>query len=285
MLTFTTIAELRKTVRSWRRYDERIALVPTMGNLHDGHLRLVKEAKSCADRVVVSIFVNPMQFSDGSGAGGDFARYPRTPEQDSESLRRSGVDLMFMPAVEEVYSAGCGQTTRVEVPGISDILCGEFRPGHFTGVATVVTKLFNMVLPDVALFGEKDYQQLLVIRRLAKELSFPVEIIGVPTVREPSGLAMSSRNQYLSAAEREQAAQMFQTLKWVKRCIKAGDDGFAGLEAEAVKRLQEAGFRPEYASIRRAGDLQPATEGDTDLVVLAAAWLGAARLIDNLPVK
>jgi len=285
MLTITTIAELRESTYFWRRQDERIALVPTMGNLHDGHLRLVKEAKSCADRVVVSIFVNPMQFTDASGAGGDFARYPRTPAQDSELLERSGVDLLFAPAVEEVYAAGLGQTTRVEVPGISDILCGEFRPGHFTGVATVVAKLFNMAQPDVALFGEKDCQQLLVIRRFAAELCYPIEIIGVPTVREANGLAMSSRNQYLTAEERERAALLFQTLSWVKERIKAGDGDFARLESEAKQQLQDAGFRPEYISIRRAADLQPATEGDANLVVLAAGWLGTARLIDNLHVK
>jgi pantoate--beta-alanine ligase len=282
MLTVTTIAELRGIVRSWRRYDERIAFVPTMGNLHDGHLRLVKEAKARADRVVVSIFVNPMQFTDASGAGGDFARYPRTPAQDSELLASGGADLLFTPATEEVYPAGFGQTTRVEVPGISDILCGAFRPGHFTGVATVVAKLFNMVQPDVALFGEKDCQQLLVIRRLAKELCFPVEIIGVPTVRELSGLAMSSRNQYLTAEERERAALLYQTLSWMNERIKAGEGDFPRLETEATQRLQDAGFRPEYISVRRAADLQLPAEHDTHLVILAAAWLGSARLIDNL---
>ena len=285
MLTLTTIAELRETLYPWRQQNERIALVPTMGNLHDGHLRLVKEAKSCADRVVVSIFVNPLQFTDASAAGGDFDRYPRTPAQDSGRLERSGVDLLFAPPVEEVYAAGLAQVTRVEVPGISDILCGEFRPGHFTGVATVVAKLFNMVQPDVALFGEKDYQQLLVIRRLTAELCYPVEIIGVPTGREANGLAMSSRNQYLSAGERERAAALFQTLTWVKDRLKAGDDGFARLEAEAAQQLEAAGFRPEYVSIRRAADLQPAKAGDAGVVILAAAWLGSARLIDNLQVS
>jgi len=283
MQTLTTIAELRQQVRAWRQNGERIALVPTMGNLHAGHLQLVDEARRCADRVVVSIFVNPMQFSDAGG--GDFERYPRTFEADRGKLEASGADLLFFPSQQEMYPAGFENVTRVEVPGISDILCGAFRPGHFVGVATVVAKLFNMVQPDVAVFGEKDFQQLLVIRRLTEELCFPVEILGVPTVREASGLAMSSRNQYLTAEERERAAILYRTLQAAKTRLQAGEGTIATVESEALATLADAGFRPEYFTVRRARDLHPATPGDTELVILAAAWLGEARLIDNIRLR
>jgi len=283
MQTVTTIAELRRQVDVWRRAGERIALVPTMGNLHGGHLQLVDEACRQAQRVVASIFVNPMQFSDDGG--GDFERYPRTFEADREKLAASGAGLLFFPAQEEVYPAGIENVTRVEVPGISDILCGAFRPGHFVGVATVVAKLFNMVRPDVAVFGEKDYQQLLVIRRFTEELCFPVEIIGVPTVREADGLAMSSRNQYLSAEERQRAAALYRTLQAAKERLISGERDIAAIESDAEKILKEAGFCAEYFTVCRADDLRPATAADTALVILAAAWLGEARLIDNLRLR
>ncbi len=283
MQTLTTLAELRRQVGAWRRAGERIALVPTMGNLHTGHLQLVEVAKQHADRVLVSIFVNPLQFADASG--GDFERYPRTFEADRQKLVESGADLLFFPSQEEMYPAGVENVTRVEVPGISNILCGEFRPGHFVGVATVVAKFFNMVQPDVAVFGEKDYQQLLVIRRVTAELCFPVEIIGVPTVREANGLAMSSRNQYLSAEERQRAASLYRTLQAAKEQLISGEGDIAVIESAAEDSLKTAGFRPEYFTVRRAHDLQPATADDTALVILAAAWLGEARLIDNIQLQ
>lgn len=277
-----TIAELRAEVARWRDAGERVAFVPTMGNLHTGHLQLVERARNVGDRVVVSIFVNPMQFSDAGG--GDFDRYPRTFDADCEKLANDkySPDAVFAPSVEEMYPNGLEQETRVEVPGISDILCGEYRPGHFVGVATVVAKLFNMVQPDVALFGEKDFQQLLVIRRLVADLCFPIEIIGVPTVREASGLAMSSRNQYLSKQERETAAALYQNLQWVREQINAGKKDYSAIQSQACAQLRKAGFRPEYFEIRRVQDLQVADETDKQLVILAAAWLGEARLIDNI---
>lgn len=278
------IAELRATVAQWRSAGERVALVPTMGNLHAGHLQLVEKARTVADRVVVSIFVNPMQFVDASGGGGDYERYPRTFSEDCKKLAGFDhrPDAVFSPSVGEVYPNGFEKETRVEVPEISDILCGAFRPGHFVGVATIVAKLFNMAQPDVALFGEKDFQQLLVIRRFVADLCFPVEILGVPTIREKSGLAMSSRNQYLSAEERERAAVLYQTLQQAQQQITAGEKDFAAIETQASASLSEAGFHPEYFGIRRGQDLQPATESDQELVILVAAWLGQARLIDNL---
>lgn len=284
MKSIDTVAELRASVAGWKAAGERVALVPTMGNLHAGHLQLVDKARAVADRVVVSIFVNPMQFVDASGGGGDFERYPRTFVEDCKKLSEldSGPDAVFSPSAEEVYPNGFEQETRVEVPEISNILCGEFRPGHFVGVATVVAKLFNMALPDVAIFGEKDFQQLLVIRRFVTDLCFPVKIIGVPTIREKSGLAMSSRNQYLSTEEREHAAMLYQTLRQTQQQIAAGEKDFSEIEAQAGARLSEAGFRPEYFEVRRAQDLQLAKETDIELVILVAAWLGEARLIDNL---
>ncbi len=283
MQTAATIADLHRTISQWRQVDERIALVPTMGNLHAGHLQLVEVAKQYASRVVASIFVNPMQFSDGSG--GDFARYPRTFGLDREKLEACGVDLLFFPTQEEMYPAGLKNVARVEVPGISDILCGKFRPGHFVGVATVVAKFFNMVQPDVAIFGEKDFQQLLVIRRFTAELCFPIEIIGIPTVREANGLAMSSRNQYLSDEERVRASLLLQVLDAAKNQLMSADGDIAHVESTAVECLRVGGFRPEYFSVRRAGDLQLASSVDKDLVILVAAWLGEARLIDNVQLQ
>ncbi len=283
MQAITTIADLRRRVSLWRQAGERIALVPTMGNLHAGHLQLVEVARRQANRVVVSIFVNPMQFSDASG--GDFEHYPRTFEADRKKLLESGVDLLFFPAQEEMYPAGFKDVTQVQVPGISDILCGEFRPRHFVGVATVVAKFFNMVQPDVAVFGEKDYQQLLVIRRFTEELCFPVEIIAVATVREADGLAMSSRNQYLSAEVRRRAAVLYRALQTASERLISGETDIAAIESAAEACLKEAGFRPEYFTVRRAHDLQPATMDDVELVILAAAWLGEARLIDNLQLR
>jgi pantoate--beta-alanine ligase len=252
-----------------------------MGNLHRGHLQLVEVAKTLADYSVASIFVNPMQFSPKE----DFNSYPRTLEEDSRQLTAVGLDLLFAPPVAEVYPNGLDNLTRVEVPELSHILCGASRPVHFTGVATVVSKLFNIVQPDVALFGEKDWQQLLVIRQLTADLNFPVEIVGVSTVREADGLAMSSRNGYLSAAERTVAPTLYAMLQAATARLQAGERDYAAIQRDACATLEQAGFRPDYFEIRRAYDLAPPTKGDTELRILVAAWLGRARLIDNCPVK
>ncbi|KAA3630326.1 MAG: pantoate--beta-alanine ligase [Proteobacteria bacterium] len=281
MQTVTTVADLRAAVAGWRTAGQRVALVPTMGNLHEGHLQLVDRARALADRVVVSIFVNPTQFSPNE----DFARYPRTLESDSAKLEPRGTDLIFAPSVEEVYPEGTAMRTRVEVPGLSDELCGSFRPHHFAGVATVVTKLFGMVQPDVAVFGTKDFQQLLVIRHLVVDLHLPVAIEGVTTVREPDGLAMSSRNAYLSAEDRQTATAINRCLRHTAQRLLAGERDFAALEAEGAAALQSVGFRPDYYAVRRSVDLDLPAPEDKDLVVLTAAHIGGARLIDNLPVQ
>lgn len=275
-------AGMRASARAWRCAGERIALVPTMGDLHAGHLALVERAQSVADRVVVSIFVNPLQF----GASEDYSEYPRVPERDYERLAAHGVDAVFAPEVESLYPAGFEHAVRVHVPGLEDILCGANRPGHFTGVATVVTKLFNTIEPDCAVFGEKDYQQLLLIRRLAADLAFAVEVKAVPTVRESDGLALSSRNMYLEAHERQQAPMLYSVLQDVAAAVAAGGEDRAGVLEQARARLQDAGFAPDYVELRRAQDLQPprAEDGPEELRVLAAARLGRARLIDNLAV-
>ena len=280
MKTIETLEELREQIRAWRGAGERVAFVPTMGNLHAGHLTLIAEAHARAPRVVASIFVNPMQF----GPAEDLDAYPRTLARDRELLEEAGCDLLFAPNVATVYPRGSEEQTRVEVPGLSDVLCGESRPGHFRGVATVVCKLFNMVQPDVALFGEKDFQQLLVIRRMVEDLAMPVEIVGVPTVREADGLAMSSRNGYLSPSERARAPALRRVLTQARESLLAGNAA-ASVEREAEDALREAGLTPDYIRVRATGDLRPATETDRDLVILAAAYLGRARLIDNLRVR
>ena len=274
------IPTLRARVATWRRADQRVAFVPTMGNLHAGHLALVREALRLADRVVVSIFVNPLQF----GPTEDFGAYPRTLEQDCALLEAAGTHLLFAPPVAAVYPRGQAGQTRVEVPGISDILCGASRPGHFVGVATVVCKLFNMVQPDLAVFGEKDFQQLLVIRLMTQDLSLPVAIQGLATVREPDGLAMSSRNGYLTREERARAPALYQTLLRAGERLRAGV-AIAEVERLAAEEIAAAGLGPDYCSVRRAGDLALAGSEDRELVVLAAARLGRARLIDNLGVR
>ncbi len=280
MLTLQGINEVRDYVKHWRITGQRFALVPTMGNLHAGHLRLVEYAREFAEHVVVSIFVNPLQF----GPNEDFKNYPRTFEADKTKLISSGTELLFAPSVDEIYASDRERITRVDVPELSAILDGKFRPGHFAGMATIVTKLFNIVQPDVALFGEKDYQQLQVIRRLVADLSIPVEIIGVPTVREADGLAMSSRNQYLTAAERALAPQLFHTLDELAQELSNGRCDFQRLESEAVRKLSTIGMRPDYVAIREASSLTAPDNASNNLVVLAAAWLGKARLIDNIHV-
>lgn len=278
MQTVVRSADLRSRIAAWRRAGERIAFVPTMGNLHAGHYSLIELARTHAARVVASVFVNPTQF----GPREDFASYPRTLEQDQSGLAAHGCDLLFAPAVDEMYPFGTAQTVRVEVPGLSDILDGAARPGHFTGVATVVTKLFNLVQPDVAVFGQKDYQQLLVIRRLTEDLRLPIEIVGAPTRREAHGLAMSSRNQYLSAEERTHAAIIHRTLCAMRESLHAGQD-IAAVQTQARDTLIAGGLAPDYAVLRNAADLsEPAPDARSGLIALIAARLGRARLIDNL---
>ncbi len=280
MITLERISDLRAQIQAWRRAGERVALVPTMGNLHAGHVRLCTEARNHGQRVVTTIFVNPMQF----GAGEDFDSYPRTLEADSAKLVEAGVDLLFAPSVAEVYPRGDAESTAVTVPGISEILCGASRPGHFRGVATVVCKLFNLVQPDVSLFGNKDFQQVAVIRQMVRDLDIPVEIVGIDTVREADGLAMSSRNGYLSSDERALAPEIYRTLTATAAELCSGNRDFAQLEAEGANHLNQAGFRTDYFVVRRAEDLSTPTPDDQSLVVLVAAVLGRARLIDNLVV-
>ena len=263
---------------SWRSGKHRIALVPTMGNLHAGHLSLVKKAVELADRTIVTIFVNPTQFVQGE----DLSSYPRTFDQDMALLGDYPVDMVFAPDNSQMYFGNAIQT-RVTVPDLENILCGKSRPGHFAGVATVVTKLFNLLRPDIAVFGEKDFQQLHVIRCLTRDLFFPIEIIGMPIVREADGLAMSSRNTYLNSAERKHAVELYQTLRMVAENIQRGDQNFNKLESEAVNQLQHTGFVVDYVSVRDAETL--GEPGTGTLVILAAATLGKARLIDNIVVK
>jgi pantoate--beta-alanine ligase len=270
--------ELRALVAAWRRAGERVAFVPTMGNLHAGHGSLVGRAAELADRVIVSIFVNPLQF----GPNEDFAAYPRTPDDDRRVLESMNVDVLFVPEVGDIYPRGQESTARVHVPVIEDILCGAFRPGHFMGVATVVTKLLNIVQPDVAVFGEKDYQQLLIIRRATLDLCMPMEIVGVPTWREPDGLAMSSRNRYLSDADRAAAPAIHTELQRARAAIESGASDFAELGRRGAEALRNAGFRPDYFEIRDAATLDEAGAQSRELVILTAARIGRARLIDNV---
>jgi pantoate--beta-alanine ligase len=280
----TVVAEpgaLRAQLDAWRLQGLRIGFAPTMGNLHAGHLDLVRAAANRADRVVVSIFVNPLQF----GPGEDFATYPRTLAADLELLEGTGCHLVYAPTESVMYPRGRTQTTRIEVPGLSDILCGASRPGHFSGVATVVAKLFNVVQPGVAVFGEKDCQQLAVIRRMTDELSFPVEILGVPTRREPDGLAMSSRNRYLGVAERAVAPRLYAALEAAASALRAGAMDFVAIQQAGMDNIRSAGLDPEYFEIRRQQELDAPAPGDRRLVILAAARLGRARLIDNIAVE
>jgi len=278
MITLQTVEQLRRQLSIWRKAEQRIALVPTMGNLHIGHLKLVERARQLAERVVVTIFVNPLQF----GQGEDFENYPRTLAEDSRKLEEYHTDLLFAPSVSEVYPKSQSEQTIVEVPGLSTILCGQTRPGHFAGVATVVCKLFNMVQPDIAVFGEKDFQQLMVIRRMVEDLLIPVEIIGMATVREADGLAMSSRNGYLSPEQRRQAPAIYRLLTNTAQALMAGERDFESLQQAACAKLEQAGLRPDYFQIRRAADLQIPAAEEKELVILAAAYLGGARLIDNM---
>ena len=289
LLKIATLAEL-KAFRNSARSAGKLALVPTMGNLHDGHIALIKLAKQHASLVVASIFVNPSQF----GPNEDFAAYPRTLAADYDALAQAGCDAVFVPAVALMYPgipinaalAGQAEATSVHVQGISEILCGAVRPGHFRGVATVVAKLFNLVQPDVAIFGQKDFQQLLVIKTMVRDLNFPVEIVSAMTQREQGGLARSSRNQYLSASERENARVIYATLLQMRHSFETGES-VSAIEQNAQQRLQESGLVPDYATVRDAQTLDFVNEKSTRWVALVAAKLGKTRLIDNLswPVK
>ncbi len=281
METVTTIAAVRERIHRWRAEGRRIAFVPTMGNLHPGHVSLIEMARRHGDRFIASIFVNPMQF----GPNEDFAHYPRTPTQDARMLADAGCDLMFMPDVAEIYPHGSERATKVEVPGLSSVLDGEFRPGHFEGVATIVAKLFHIVEPDVAVFGEKDFQQLTVIRRMADDLCMPVTIVAAPTVRDPDGLAMSSRNQYLTDEERQKAPVIHQLLLAAVERLRSGDRDFAAIERAGLEALVAGGFRPDYFAVRRSDDLSVPQTSTPHFVVLVAARLGRARLIDNLQLR
>jgi pantoate--beta-alanine ligase len=278
MQVFESARDLATFLAPMRKHGKRVALVPTMGNLHTGHYSLIAIAKKHADVVVASVFVNPTQF----GPKEDFARYPRTPEADTAGLASHGCDALFMPEIDAIYPYGVPDTVRVHVPGFDNVLEDAVRPGHFDGVATVVSKLFNLVRPDVAVFGRKDYQQLLVIRRLTVDLAYPIEIVDAPTAREPSGLAMSSRNQYLDAEQRARAAFIHETLRRMQAEVHKGAISHAAIEANAEKGLREKGFDPDYAAIRRADDLGPPAIGQSrTLIALIAAKLGSTRLIDN----
>jgi len=277
MQTFSALDDLRQQVSGWRRDGLRIGFVPTMGNLHAGHFALVELARQHSDRVVASIFVNPTQF----GPNEDYGRYPRTPESDIAGLAAKSCDAVFLPSVDEMYPFGTIGFVPMHVPDSTDILCGMHRPGHFNGVAQVVSRLFNMVQPDVAVFGRKDYQQLQVIRYMSEEMSFPVAIVPAPTLREPDGLAMSSRNQYLQGDERQTATEVYRTLRAMRDAAVRGDP-LLDIEEQARDSLQRAGFVVDYAEIRRADLSRPKLASEPGLVALVAARLGRTRLIDNL---
>jgi len=275
----TTLQSLREYIELQKRECNKIAFVPTMGNLHQGHLDLVERAQSLADLVIVSIFVNPLQFE----AGGDLDNYPKTLEADIEKLQQAGVDMLFAPDIQEVYGDNLSAITQVIVPGISALWCGASRAGHFEGVTTIVNKLFNLVQPDIAVFGEKDFQQLTIIRIMVRDLSIPVEIVSVATSREADGLAMSSRNGYLTKDEREIAAKLYETLVNVREIlISERNPDFQKITQQAANSLNQKGFKTDYLAVCRQSDLQLAGPEDRKLVILAAAHLGKARLIDNL---
>jgi pantoate--beta-alanine ligase len=278
MQTVQDAAALRATIRGWRTQGQTVGFVPTMGNLHEGHHSLIKLARARTERVVASVFVNPTQF----GPNEDFERYPRTLVQDQAGLAEHGCDLLFAPDVATIYPFGAEHSVSLRVPQITEVLEGAHRPGHFDGVATVVCKLFNLVQPDLAVFGQKDYQQLKVIERMVRDLSLPLKVMAAPIFRADDGLALSSRNQYLSAAERARAPLLYQTLQQMRELLAKGH-AWRVIEQAASSRLQRAGFVPDYAAIRRAEDLGEPQEGEqTGLIALVAARLGSTRLIDNL---
>ncbi|EDR6732994.1 pantoate--beta-alanine ligase [Salmonella enterica subsp. enterica] len=280
MLIIETLPLLRQHIRRLRQEGKRVALVPTMGNLHDGHMKLVDEAKAQADVVIVSIFVNPMQFDRPD----DLVRYPRTLQEDCEKLNKRKVDYVFAPAVEEIYPQGLEGQTYVDVPGLSTMLEGASRPGHFRGVSTIVSKLFNLIQPDIACFGEKDFQQLALIRKMVADMSYDIEIVGVPIIRAKDGLALSSRNSYLTAEQRKIAPGLHNVMNSIAEKLIAGNRELQEIIAIAEQELNEKGFRADDIQIRDADTLQELTETSKRAVILAAAWLGQARLIDNQSV-
>ncbi|HCT2336090.1 TPA: pantoate--beta-alanine ligase [Escherichia coli] len=281
MLIIKTLPLLRQQIRRLRMEGKRVALVPTMGNLHDGHMKLVDEAKARADVVVVSIFVNPMQFDRPE----DLARYPRTLQEDCEKLNKRKVDLVFAPSVKEIYPNGTETHTYVDVPGLSTMLEGASRPGHFRGVSTIVSKLFNLVQPDIACFGEKDFQQLALIRKMVADMGFDIEIVGVPIMRAKDGLALSSRNGYLTAEQRKIAPGLYKVLSSIADKLQAGERDLDEIIAIAGQELNEKGFRADDIQIRDADTLLEVSENSKRAVILVAAWLGDARLIDNKMVE
>ncbi len=281
MQVFHHIDSIRSELNNARREGKRIGFVPTMGNLHDGHLALMSQTKESCDVLVVSIFVNRLQF----GLNEDWDKYPRTWEADKAKLQEIGCDFLFYPEEQEIYPNGMAEQTRVVVPTMTDVLCGASRPGHFEGVTTVVTKLFNIVQPDEAVFGTKDFQQLAVIRRMVEDLCIPVKITAGDIFRETDGLAMSSRNGYLSAEERPKANQLYATLKWVLTEIHGGRRDYSTLETEARDKLEACGFKPDYVSICNSHSLQAAVDDDTEITILGAMYTSHARLIDNLSLK
>jgi pantoate--beta-alanine ligase len=283
--TVRDIKTLREIVGGWRQDGETIALVPTMGSLHRGHLSLVSLAQECAERVVVSVFVNPTQF----GPGEDFEAYPRALENDRRRLSRASVDILFAPGGDDIYPYGTEHATFVSVPEISTMLCGDDRPGHFVGVTSVVGRLFNIVQPQVAVFGQKDYQQLVIIRRMVADMHLPVKILAGQTQREKDGLALSSRNRYLTDVQRKSAPKMRAAITACRDRLFAGENAMSALESGGFRQLEASGFEPEYFAIRKAGDLSAPDPDSRYLVILTAARLGRARLIDNelveLPIK
>ncbi len=281
MQVFHHVESIRKTLNDARRDGKRIGFVPTMGNLHNAHLALVETAQTKADVVVCSIFVNRLQF----GLNEDWDKYPRTLERDSEKLRSVNCDFLFCPEEQEIYPNGMDTQTRVIVPSMADVLCGASRPGHFEGVTTVVSKLFNIVQPDIAVFGVKDFQQLAIIRRMVEDLCIPVEVVAGDIVREDDGLAMSSRNGFITEEERPKANQLYISLQWVCESIRAGKRNFHELEAQAKAQIESAGFRPDYLSICNGKTLAPVADDDAEITVLGAMYTQGARLIDNISVQ
>ena len=276
MQTFTTINEIREALATERQLGRSVGFVPTLGNLHEGHMALIRAAREAADCVVASVFVNPMQFA----ANEDLDAYPRTLEADQQKLITEDTDYLFAPTAREMYPEGVN--TQITIPVLSNILCGASRPGHFTGVATICAKLFNIIQPDVSMFGEKDFQQLTIIRHMVNDLCIPLEIVGVQTGRAEDGLALSSRNTYLTADERTKAPALYQSLVATQQAITAGARDYYQLEQAANRRLFDAGFKPDYFHVMNRNTLETPTSADRQLIILAAAQLGKARLIDNI---
>ncbi|QMV13357.1 pantoate--beta-alanine ligase [Vibrio spartinae] len=281
MQTYTDISALKAQIKQYKRDGHTIGFVPTMGNLHDGHLTLVRKAKAMADIVIVSVFVNPMQFDKAE----DLTNYPRTLDEDLAKLTQEGVELVFTPSANSMYPEGLDNQTFVEVPGLSRILEGDSRPGHFRGVSTIVTKLFHIVQPDIACFGEKDYQQLALIRQMVIDLCFDIEVVGVPTIREADGLAMSSRNNLLTLDERQRAPVLARTMRWISSAIRGGRTDFDTIIEDAIDQLRAADLEPDEIFIRDARTLLPITETSKQAVILTSAFMGKVRLIDNQVVE